>query len=103
MSVTDYEKIRLRAFQIWEAEGRPEGRDMEHWVRAENELSMMPVSKRTPSSPSTKVTASPSVVAKKPAPAKAAPKVVAKAAPKAAPKAAVKAAPIKRGKPTAKA
>lgn len=25
--------------QIWEEEGRPEGRALEHWLRAENELS----------------------------------------------------------------
>ncbi len=30
--------IRLRAYAIWEAEGRPAGRDHEHWMRAEHEL-----------------------------------------------------------------
>jgi hypothetical protein len=29
--------IRRRAYEIWEAEGRPEGRDREHWARAEAE------------------------------------------------------------------
>lgn len=30
--------IRDRAYQIWESEGRPEGRDAEHWERARREL-----------------------------------------------------------------
>lgn len=28
-----------RAYQIWESEGRPHGRDVEHWNRAEVEIS----------------------------------------------------------------
>ncbi len=31
-------KIRRRAYEIWEAEGRPEGREDEHWARAAAEL-----------------------------------------------------------------
>jgi hypothetical protein len=31
------ERIRERAYQIWEIEGRPDGRDREHWLRAEAE------------------------------------------------------------------
>jgi hypothetical protein len=27
-------RIRERAYQIWEEEGRPEGRDFDHWMRA---------------------------------------------------------------------
>jgi hypothetical protein len=30
--------IRERAYHIWLEEGRPEGRDREHWQRAEREL-----------------------------------------------------------------
>lgn len=30
--------IRERAYQLWEADGRPEGRAVEHWVRAEAEV-----------------------------------------------------------------
>ena len=30
--------IRERAYHIWEREGRPHGRDFEHWVRARVEL-----------------------------------------------------------------
>jgi hypothetical protein len=32
------EEITQRAQQIWEEEGRPEGRAEEHWLRAEAEL-----------------------------------------------------------------
>ncbi|KAA0582051.1 DUF2934 domain-containing protein [Azospirillum sp. B21] len=31
--------IQERAYQIWEEEGRPEGREQEHWLRAEAEVS----------------------------------------------------------------
>jgi len=30
--------VRKRAYTIWEAEGRPEGRHEEHWYRAEQEI-----------------------------------------------------------------
>ncbi len=32
------QKIRERANQIWEEEGRPEGSQEEHWRRAEEEI-----------------------------------------------------------------
>ncbi|TGN59761.1 DUF2934 domain-containing protein [Paracoccus liaowanqingii] len=32
------EAIRSRAHEIWESEGCPEGREAEHWARAESEL-----------------------------------------------------------------
>ena len=32
------ERIKQRAHEIWESEGRPEGRDSDHWSRAEQEL-----------------------------------------------------------------
>jgi hypothetical protein len=34
--------IRLRAYEIWENEGRPLGREHDHWLRAETELSLAP-------------------------------------------------------------
>lgn len=34
----DDEHIRHRAYQIWEAEGRPEGREAQHWAQARDEL-----------------------------------------------------------------
>jgi hypothetical protein len=42
MSAIDQDKVRARAFEIWQAEGCPEGRDMEHWIRAEAELTTVP-------------------------------------------------------------
>jgi hypothetical protein len=32
------EKIAERARRIWEEQGRPEGRDLEHWLEAERQL-----------------------------------------------------------------
>ena len=31
-------RIRKRAYEIWEDEGRPDGRDRIHWLRAEAEF-----------------------------------------------------------------
>jgi Protein of unknown function (DUF2934) len=31
-------RIRERAYQLWEQEGRPEGRHLDHWLQAEHEL-----------------------------------------------------------------
>lgn len=31
-------RIRQRAYEIWQREGRPEGREAEHWRRAEAEI-----------------------------------------------------------------
>ena len=31
-------EIERRAYELWEAEGRPGGRDQSHWYRAEQEL-----------------------------------------------------------------
>ncbi len=33
-----YDKIRQRAHEIWEHEGRPSGRQREHWAQAEREV-----------------------------------------------------------------
>lgn len=32
------EAIRRRAREMWEEEGRPEGRELEHWTEAEQEI-----------------------------------------------------------------
>ena len=32
------ERIRERAYQIWEAAGRPNGKSIEHWTQAEQEV-----------------------------------------------------------------
>lgn len=34
----EVERIRERAYQLWEQDGRPEGRDLDYWYRAEAEL-----------------------------------------------------------------
>jgi hypothetical protein len=36
------EKIKQRAHELWAAEGRPEGRELEFWLQAERELSEAP-------------------------------------------------------------
>ncbi|HEV7323328.1 MAG TPA: DUF2934 domain-containing protein [Ensifer sp.] len=33
-----YERIRQRAYAIWESEGRPEGQDKRHWEQARHEI-----------------------------------------------------------------
>jgi hypothetical protein len=38
MSIAILQLIRERSYQIWEHEGRPEGRHLEHWLQAEHEL-----------------------------------------------------------------
>jgi hypothetical protein len=32
------ERVRSRAFEIWEREGRPEGRALDHWLEAETQV-----------------------------------------------------------------
>ena len=34
----DHSSIAKRAWEIWQREGCPEGRDLEHWLQAEKEL-----------------------------------------------------------------
>jgi len=38
MQAISEDSIRERAYKIWEREGRPHGRDYEHWVQARVEL-----------------------------------------------------------------
>jgi hypothetical protein len=38
---TKDEQVALRAHEIWEAEGRPDGRDKEHWAQAEREVQVV--------------------------------------------------------------
>lgn len=39
--------VALRAFYIWESEGRPDGKALEHWLRAEAECAAELISPRT--------------------------------------------------------
>jgi hypothetical protein len=36
----DEERVRRRAHEIWEREGRPEGRHDQHWQQAKDELAV---------------------------------------------------------------
>ena len=38
MKAVQHDMIRLRAYEIWEGSGCPEGLDKEHWEQAEKEL-----------------------------------------------------------------
>jgi hypothetical protein len=35
------EEIRRRALRIWEEEGKPDGKDAEHWAQAEREFEIV--------------------------------------------------------------
>jgi len=41
----DYERISRRAYELYEQRGRQEGRDVEDWVKAEQQLAAQPASK----------------------------------------------------------
>ena len=51
----DDERIRQRAYEIWEREGRPHGRDAEHWRRAVEELATARADPDTQEVPATRV------------------------------------------------
>ncbi|MCC6736167.1 MAG: DUF2934 domain-containing protein [Bauldia sp.] len=36
--ITNESAVRVRAYEIWEAEGRPDGRETEHWLKALHEM-----------------------------------------------------------------
>jgi hypothetical protein len=57
--------IRTRAYAIWEAEGRPDGRDLDHWLKAEAET--RPSARGAPAASRAKGAAKPAKVAAKPA------------------------------------
>lgn len=38
MSTERHEQVRIRAYQIWEREGRTHGEDARHWQQAESEI-----------------------------------------------------------------
>ena len=38
MTADQYGEIARRAYSIWEVEGRPSGREIDHWLRAEAEV-----------------------------------------------------------------
>lgn len=40
MDSSNHQEIAKRAYALWEQEGCPHGRDLEHWDKAERELTM---------------------------------------------------------------
>jgi hypothetical protein len=38
MMADRHAEIETRAYLLWESEGRPEGKALEHWLRAESEV-----------------------------------------------------------------
>jgi hypothetical protein len=43
------QKIERRAYEIWENEGCPHGRDLDHWLKAEAEITSSPSTAPAPS------------------------------------------------------
>ena len=39
VNVSELDRIRQRAYELWETRGYPHGRDLEHWLQAEREIS----------------------------------------------------------------
>jgi len=36
--VNDVERVAKAAYELWEKDGKPEGKDLEHWFKAEAQL-----------------------------------------------------------------
>jgi hypothetical protein len=64
------DSIRERAYQIWEREGRPHGRDYDHWIQARVELIAEAASNQRPRKPAQLSTAAAKSAPAKPAAAK---------------------------------
>ena len=68
-----HSEVAKRAYEIWEKEGRPHGRDREYWARAEKELAGKPANVPAPRTMGTSPalpTAPSSLPRKKPRPRK---------------------------------
>lgn len=48
MNQSTEEQIRTRAYYLWEAEGCPQGRDWEYWLKAKQELEVAPETHKAP-------------------------------------------------------
>ena len=75
------ERILKKAYEIWEAEGRPSGRDMEHWVQAEVALAAKKANPKSKTKPKAKAKAKPAAKAKAKPKAKAKAKTTTRKAP----------------------
>lgn len=51
--------ISVRAYQIWEQQGRPHGRDREHWLQAVTELEAIAAKRKPKLAPKTKAAVAP--------------------------------------------
>jgi hypothetical protein len=49
------QSIAERAYLIWEQTGRPEGKALEHWLRAEAEVAAEPAARMPRSKPAARV------------------------------------------------
>ncbi|BCJ91308.1 hypothetical protein IZ6_20430 [Terrihabitans soli] len=49
--MNDNELIRLRAYEIWAREGQPEGRELEHWLQARQQILGTPAERRDENRP----------------------------------------------------
>lgn len=76
------ERVRRRAYELWEAEGRRHGRDLAHWLQAESELGSQGKARSASAGRGRRKTAS--VEAAKPA---AAPRAASRRKPKSGPSA----------------
>lgn len=47
MPVSEIDWISKRAYTLWEQEGRPHGRDSDHWQQAKGEYALLQKSKAT--------------------------------------------------------
>ena len=47
MPVSESDWISKRAYTLWEQEGRPHGRDSDHWEQAKSEYGLLQKSKAT--------------------------------------------------------
>jgi len=65
------DQILSKAYEIWEAEGRPSGKDMEHWLQAELVLANAKTPAKTKARAKAKAPAKAKAKAKAPAKARA--------------------------------
>lgn len=63
MAVQSEATIAARAYEIWEKQGRPHGRDKEHWLQAAAELA--PIEARRAPKPAAKAARTPPARGKK--------------------------------------
>jgi hypothetical protein len=89
----DRQKISERAYDLWKRDGCPHGKDVDHWLQAEQEADEQARAEARPKAPS--VAAKPEIVA--PAPVKKV-RAVAKSAPAPKEDEAIQSAPKPRGK-----